>query len=115
MNYTIFYNSKCQKSRSGLQYLRSKHIEPEVIEYLKDKPFTSESLKEILKKLGIKPIDIVRTQETYFKQNYKGKSLTNDQWIKILVENPKLIRRPIIVKGENAILGDIIKHIDTLL
>jgi len=115
MNYTIFHNSKCQKSRSGLQYLRSKHIEPEIIEYLKDKPFTSESLKEILNKLGLKPIDIVRTQESDFKLNYKGKNLSDDQWVKILVENPKLIRRPIIVKGEKAVLGDIIEHIDTLL
>jgi len=115
MKTIIFHNAKCQKSRNGLQYIKDKKIEPEIIEYLKDKPFTDQRLKEIIKKLGIKPFEIVRTQEADYKQKYKGKNLSDDQWIKILVQNPKLIRRPIIVKGDKAVLGDIVEHIDTLL
>ena len=115
MKYTIYHNTKCQKSRAGLQYLRSNNIEPEIVEYLKDQPFTEHSLKDMLKKLNLKPSEIIRTQEKEFTQNYKGKNFTDDQWIQLLVKNPKLIRRPIIVKENNAVLGDIIKHIDTLL
>jgi arsenate reductase (glutaredoxin) len=115
MKTIIFHNAKCQKSRKGLQYLRDKKIDPEIIEYLKDNPFTDQSLKELIKKLGIKPLDIVRTQEADYKLKYKGKTLSDDQWIGILVKNPKLIRRPIILKGEKAVLGDILEHIDTLL
>jgi arsenate reductase (glutaredoxin) len=115
MKTLIFHNAKCQKSRKGLQYIKDKKIEPEIIEYLKDKPFTDKSLKEIIKKLGVKPFEIVRTQESDFKKKYKGKNLSDDQWIKVLIENPKLIRRPIIVKGDKAVLGDIVEHIDTLL
>ena len=115
MEIRIYYNARCQKSRSGLQYLKSKNIEPEIVEYLKDKPFTNDSLKKLLTKLNLKPIDIIRTQETDFKTNYKGKTLNDEQWIKILVEKPKLIRRPIIENEEKAVLGDIIKHIDPLL
>ncbi|OFX83630.1 MAG: hypothetical protein A2W99_15485 [Bacteroidetes bacterium GWF2_33_16] len=115
MKPVIFHNAKCQKSRNGLQYIKDKKIEPEVIEYLKDKPFTVQSLKEIVKKLGVKPFEIVRTQEADYKKIYKGKIFSDDQWINILIENPRLIRRPIIVVGDKAIFGDILEHIDTLL
>ena len=115
MSFIIYHNTRCRKSRGGLQYLEEKGINPEIIEYLKDQAFTFESLKDVIKKLGVKPQEIVRTQEADYKQNYKGKDFSDDEWIKILVENPKLIRRPIIVKGEKAVLGDIVKHIDSLL
>jgi arsenate reductase (glutaredoxin) len=115
MSYNIYHNSRCRKSRGGLQYLEEKGVKPEIVEYLKDKPFTESSLKEIITKLNIKPQDLVRTQEAEYKQNYKGKEFSDDEWIKILVENPKFIRRPIIVKDNKAVLGDIVEHIDDLL
>lgn len=115
MSYKIYHNTRCKKSRSGLQYLQEKGIEPEIIEYLKDEPFTEKSLKEILKKLDVKPQDIIRTQEKEYKQNLKGKNFTDDEWIKILTDNPKLIRRPIIVKDDKAVLGDVLKNIDPIL
>ena len=115
MSYKIYHNTRCRKSRGGLQYLEEKGINPEIIEYLKDQAFTFESLKDVIKKLGVKPQEIVRTQEADYKQNYKGKDFSDDEWIRILIENPKLIRRPIIVKNEKAVLGDIVEHIDSLL
>lgn len=115
MSYIIYHNTRCRKSRSGLQYLEEKGIKPEIVEYLKDKPFTESELKEIIFKLNIKPQELIRTQELEYKQNYKGKEFKDDEWIKILVENPKLIRRPIIVKDKNAVVGDIVEHIDVLL
>ncbi len=115
MSYTIYHNARCRKSRVGLQYLESKGIQPKIVEYLKDQPFTFESLKEIISKLGVKPDEILRKQEVDYKLNHKGKSYTDDEWIKIMIENPKLIGRPIIVKGNKAVFGDIVKHIDVLL
>jgi len=115
MSYKIYHNTRCRKSRSGLKYLEEKGIKPEIVEYLKDKPFTESELKEIISKLNIKPQELIRTQEAEYKQKYKGNEFKDDEWIKILVENPKLIRRPIIVKDENAVVGDIVEHIDALL
>jgi len=115
MAYKIYHNTRCKKSRGGLQYLEDKGIQPNTVEYLKDEPFTVESLTEIIKKLGIKPQELIRTQEAEYKKNYKGKDFTDKEWIKILVENPKFIRRPIIVKGDRAVVGDIVEHIDDLL
>ncbi|MCK5029130.1 MAG: hypothetical protein KAR57_05815, partial [Bacteroidales bacterium] len=72
MSYKIYHNARCRKSRGGLQYLEGKGIKPEIVEYLKDKPFTEESLKEILDKLGLLPQNLIRTQEADYKLNYKG-------------------------------------------
>jgi len=115
MAYKIYHNTRCKKSRAGLQYLQEKGIEPEIIEYLKDQPFTEKSLKELLKKLNLKPQDMIRTQEKEYKQHFKGKDLTDDEWIKILVEHPKLIQRPVIVKDNKAALGDPVENIDPIL
>lgn len=115
MSYQIYHNTRCRKSRAGLKYLEDKGINPEIIEYLKDQAFTKKTLKEVLDKMSLNPLDIVRTQEAVYKQNYKGKDLSDDKWIEILVENPQLIRRPIIVKDNKAVLGDIVDHIDAVL
>ena len=115
MLFKIYHNTRCRKSRAGLKYLEDKGLHPEIIEYLKDQPFTKEILKEVLNKLGLKPQVIIRTQEADYRQSYKAKGFSDDEWIEILVENPKLIRRPIIVKGNKAVVGDIVEHIDALL
>ncbi|MBI9055337.1 MAG: arsenate reductase family protein [Bacteroidales bacterium] len=115
MTYKIYHNTRCRKSRGGLQYLEEKGIQPEIVEYLKDQVFTEESLTKIISKLNIKPQELIRTQEVDYKQNFKGKNFSDDEWVKILVENPKFIRRPIIVKGDKAVIGDIVEHIDVLL
>ena len=115
MSYTIYHNTRCRKSRGGLKYLEEKGIQPQIVEYLKDEPFTFESLKGLIAKLGVKPEEIIRKQEIDYRENHKGKSYSDDEWIQIMVENPKLIRRPIIVKGDKAVLGDIVEHIDALL
>ena len=114
MSYTIYHNTRCKKSRSGLQYLIQKGIEPTIVEYLKDPIFTIESLTKLIQKLNIKPIELIRTQEEIYKKNYKGKNLSNEQWISVLVKNPKLIRRPIVEKGEQAVVGDEVENISAL-
>ncbi|MEI8046131.1 MAG: arsenate reductase (glutaredoxin) [Bacteroidota bacterium] len=111
---TIYHNPKCRKSRAGLQYLSDKGLEYTVVEYLKT-PFTREQLKDLLMKLNMRPEEIVRTQEDEFKEKLKGKTFTDEEWITILLENPKLIQRPIVVKNHKAVLGQPVDEIDRLL
>lgn len=76
----------------------------EVVHYLETPP-TQKLLKELLQKLGMKAEDIVRKSEPLYKEQYAGKKLTNAEWLKILSRNPVLIERPIVVKGNKAVIG----------
>lgn len=100
----IYHNPRCTKSRQTLELLKEKGNQPEIIEYLKTPP-TPRELKEVLHALGIKAEEIVRKGESLYKEKYKGKSLNEESWIKILTENPILIERPIVVNGKKAALG----------
>jgi len=111
----IYHNPRCKKSRAGLQYLQEKGIEHTIVQYLKDEPFTEKKFKEILKKIDKKPIEMLRTQEKEFKANFKGKEFSDDEWIKIMVENPKFINRPIIEIENKAVWGDPVSNIDEIL
>ncbi len=102
--YTIYHNPRCGKSRDTLSILRDKGIEPEIVEYLKVPP-SKEELRGILKKLGMKPEQIVRKGEDVYKQKFAGKTLKDDQWLDALAKNPILIERPIVVKGSQAVIG----------
>ncbi len=110
----IYHNPRCKKSRAGLQYLQEKGVEPEIIEYLKN-PLSEEVFRDILVRLHKKPMEIIRTQEAIYKSDFKGKNFNDDEWIKIILENPKLIQRPIVVKGPKAVIGDPASNIDVLL
>lgn len=112
--YKIYHNPRCKKSRAGLQYLKDRGIEPEVVEYLKE-PLSEEELKDLLVRIHKKPDGIIRKQEAFFKSDLKGKNFNEDEWVKILLENPKLIQRPIVVKGPKAVIGDPVSNIDALL
>ncbi|MEE4260965.1 MAG: arsenate reductase (glutaredoxin) [Bacteroidales bacterium] len=103
--YTIYHNPRCKKSRAGLQYMQEKTNDIEVIEYLKN-PLSEKELETLLMKLHKKPHEMVRTQEAIYKSDYKGKKFNDHEWIRIMVENPKLIKRPIVVKGNKAVWGD---------
>ena len=100
----IYHNPRCSKSRQTLKILTDNGIEPEILEYLIDVP-TIEELKTVLKKLGLAPIQILRKGEAIFKEKYKGQDLSDDQWLAAMVENPKLIERPIVINGNKAVLG----------
>jgi len=102
--FTIYHNPRCSKSRNTLALLQQHGVEPTVIEYLKNSPSKSE-LKSIVSKLGIQPDQIVRKGEDTYKQNFAGKTLSDDQWLDVLARNPILIERPIVVKGDRAVIG----------
>ena len=101
---TIYHNPRCSKSRKTLALLQEHGIEPTVVEYLKNPPDKGE-LEIITRKLGVKPEKIVRRGEDSFKQNFAGKSLNDDEWLEALAEYPILIERPIVVKGDQAVIG----------
>ena len=100
----IYHNPRCSKSRQTLNLISESGKEVEVIEYLNDIP-TAAELKEIISLLGMTPEQLLRKGEAIFKENFKGKSFTDDEWIQIMVDNPKLIERPIVVDGKKAVLG----------
>ncbi len=101
MKTVIYHNNRCGKSRCALQVLEETGVPFEVVEYLKT-PLTAAEIRDLLKKLGKKPLEIIRTKEAVFKENYQGKVLTDEAWIAALAEHPILIERPIIVRGDRA-------------
>ena len=108
-----YHNPRCRKSRAGLEYVQQKNFPHQVREYLKD-PLTEEELRMLLMKLNIKPHDLIRVQEEVYRKELKGLNLNDDEWIRIMVENPKLIKRPIIEDKYKAVLGDPVENIDQL-
>lgn len=101
----IYHNPKCRKSRAGLEYVKSMNPDVEVKEYIRQ-GISAAEIRDIVKMLGIPPFELVRTQEEYYKENLKGKDYTDEEWFEILSENPKLIRRPILVNKGKAVLAD---------
>ena len=110
----IYHNPRCRKSREGIKYLESKKINFEVIDYIKNN-LSLDQIRNILKKLQFKPIELVRKNEAIWKEKYKGKDFTDQQLIKILSNEPKLIERPIIVSEKLAVIGRPAENIDKLL
>lgn len=100
----IYHNPRCSKSRQTLALIEEKTSEFEIIEYLK-KPLPFDALELILAKLNLNPIDIVRKNEQIWKENYKGKEMTGNEIISALVDNPKLMERPIVTTNNKAIIG----------
>ena len=100
----IYHNPRCSKSRAGLKYLEEKGYEITVVKYLDD-GFTEQELQEIIAASGKSAFDFVRTHEADYREKYKDKELSDAEWIKILVENPRLLQRPIVVNGNKSVLA----------
>jgi arsenate reductase len=99
----IYHNPRCSKSRQTLQLIQDAGKEVEVVEYLTDTP-TEAELREIVGLLGISPEQLLRKNEAIFKEQFKGKSMSDDAWFAAMVKNPKLIERPIVIEGKKAVL-----------
>ena len=100
----ILHNPRCSKSRQTLGILQDNGKKVQIIEYLKVTP-TKAELVSILKKLNKKPFDIIRKGEAIFKENFKGKEYSDEEWLDIMVKYPKLIERPIVFDDKNAVIG----------
>ena len=102
---TIYHNPRCSKSRETLQLLQDRGITPDIVLYLETPP-DAKTLKDLLKKLGLKPRQLMRTKETEYKaMGLDNANLSDEQLIAAMVECPKLIERPIVVHGKKAALG----------
>ena len=111
---TIYHNPRCSKSREGLCFLEDKNIPHQVIKYL-DEGISVEELSNIIEILNIKPIELVRTKEEIWKTNYKNQSLTDEEIIQIMVENPKLIERPIVINGNQGVIARPFEKINEII
>lgn len=112
--FTIYHNPRCTKSRTTLALLQQHNIEPIVVEYLQTPP-TEAELRSLLNKLGMQPEQLVRKSESVFREEYAGKTLNDTQWIDAMVSHPILIERPIVVRGERAVIGRPPENIESLL
>ncbi len=112
---TIYHNPRCSKSRASLEMLEAKGINPTVIKYL-DTPPDKTELADILDKLGLQAEQIVRKGEALFTElGLNDKTLSNEEWIGVLTQNPQLIERPIVVNGNKAAIGRPIERVIDIL
>lgn len=110
----IYHNNRCTKSRQALRELENSNKDFEVIYYLETPPNRAQ-LTELIKKLGIKPFELIRKTEKIYIENYKGKNLTDLEWVDAMVKNPVLIERPIIVSGDKAVIARPTERIKEIL
>ncbi len=111
----IYHNPRCSKSRKTLKLLEENAAgDIEVIRYL-DTPPSREELKRLIEMLGIRPEELVRKNEAVYKERYKGKELSGEEWIDAMAAHPKLIQRPIVVKGDKAVIARPPENVEELL
>ena len=100
----VYHNPRCKKSREGIAFLEDAQIDFEIVKYLETPPNTHE-VKELLKKLCYTPIQLVRKNEAVWKENFKGKEMSDNEIIHALANFPKLIERPIVVYKNKAVIA----------
>lgn len=110
----IYHNSRCGKSRECLAFLEDSGQEYQVVKYLDQVP-SFEELRSIVKKLNIKPIELVRKKEKIWIANFKDKILTDDEIMLAMISNPILIERPIVINGENAVIARPLDKINAII
>lgn len=102
---TIYHNPRCSKSRQTLTLLQERGIEPDVVLYM-DNPPSKKKLRELLKMMNLSARDLLRTSEDAYKaRGLSDKSLSEDDLLDAMLEEPRLIQRPIVVSGGKAALG----------
>ena len=101
---TIYHNPRCKKSREGLKMLENSGQEFKVREYLKE-PLSEEELGFLLEKLSMAPIQLIRTNESIWKEKFQDKDLSDKELITVMSKYPKLIERPIIETKDSAVVG----------
>ncbi len=109
-----FHNPRCSKSREGLKYLNDKGITPMIVNYL-DTPLNGQEIKQLLKKLDLKPMDLIRKNEDFYKKEIKDKDFSDEELIEAMANNPKLIERPIVINDSKAVIARPAEKIDEIL
>ena len=101
---TIYHHPRCSKSRAACELIAARGVEATVIDYLTNPPSRDE-LRSLLGKLGMTASELVRRGEAAFSEHYAGRELSNEQWLDALIAHPILIERPIVVCGDQAVIG----------
>lgn len=101
---TIYYNPRCGKCRDAAAIVSELGYSTELVRYL-DAPPGKEELRSILKKLNMKPLELIRTKEAIFKEKFAGLDLTDEEWLNAMIRHPILIERPIIIRGDKAVVA----------
>ena len=110
----IYHNPRCPKSRAGLQYLEENGFKIEIVNYMKE-GITREEVLTILKKTGCRIVGLIRTQDVCYKKDFKNQTLTDDQWVDAVVANPRLLKRPIVINKDRAVLAQPPRKIEAIL
>jgi len=111
---TIYHNPRCSKSREGLQLVEESGKDFIKVLYLEN-PLSTQEIKEILTKLNLPAIELVRKNETIWKENFKTKDLNEEEIIQAMADYPNLIERPIVVNGNKAVIGRPAEKIQEIL
>ena len=106
----ILFNNACSKSRAILEHLDENNVQFEIIDFIVN-PLSEIELKTVLKKLGRSAEELIRKGDKLFKEKFANQTLSEDGWIKVLLENPSLIERPILIKGPIAMIGRPIENV----
>lgn len=114
MGIKILHNSRCSKSREALQYLEDQNIDFELINIIQN-PLTKEDIVAVLQKLNMKAEELVRKSDALFKEKYADQDLAENGWISVLVDNPTLIQRPVVIKDNKAVIGRPLENVIHLL
>ncbi|HAY3564374.1 TPA: arsenate reductase (glutaredoxin) [Elizabethkingia meningoseptica] len=114
MGIKILHNSRCSKSREALQYLEDQNIDFELINIIQN-PLTKEDIVAVLQKLNMKAEELVRKSDALFKEKYVDQDLDENGWISVLVDNPTLIQRPVVIKDNKAVIGRPLENVTHLL
>ena len=111
---TIYHNPRCSKSRQSIAFMEQEGVAYKIIKYL-DADLNEMDLKAIFSKLNYSPIQLVRTKDTLWKEKFEQNLLNDEEIIQIMVQNPQLIERPIVVNGSKAIVARPTEKISEIL
>jgi len=114
MEVTIYHNPRCRKSREVLSFLEEKSCKVKVVEYLKDL-LSIDELSALLNDLNIRPIELVRKNESIWKEQFKDRNLSDTAIIEAMAQNPKLIERPIIKSKKGAVVGRPLERVQEVI
>ncbi|SIQ51857.1 arsenate reductase [Chryseobacterium sp. RU37D] len=106
----VLHNGNCSKSNAVLEYLDENGVPFEIINIVED-PLSILEIKTVLKKLNQSVFHIIRKTEKLYLENFANNNLSEEEWIKVLSENPSLIQRPILIKGSVAMLGRPVENV----
>jgi len=110
----MIHHNYCTKSLCALDLAKKNKIEFEIIDYMKN-PLSKIELTELLKKLKMNAVDLVRKSESLFVKKFEGKIMTDEEWLDAMVEHPILIERPIFINGDKAVIGRPAKRLFEIL